>query len=227
MPRIYHPCSSSTLSITMSLTPNLLTISSSTRAIFSPDGVCITWEAERVQISVSESAQVDRSSLPKVVEELKFDHEEILDVAVNDDGLFILTGIPTGTQWRRQLKRHEYLNEDPWTKDRPLYSYGLRLFSVQNRSQTGDTLWLPDAGVNAAIRAGTHKAIVKSIGPNCYASIWQAPSVDGEWHCLHQELSWDPDIIAKKIGFQNHQEELAHITETHDHKAPVGLGWRY
>ncbi|KAJ7659101.1 hypothetical protein DFH06DRAFT_436653 [Mycena polygramma] len=200
----------------------LTTISSATRAIFSPDGVCIIWDAHDLQLCKSSEGEA-----PEIVYEIKFTGEEILDVAVHDDELFVLTGIPTGTRWRRELRRYEYWDKDPWTKDRPLYSYSLRTFTIRQRSAIGPTLRLPDEGVKASIRAGKHTAIVKSIGPECYASVWRAPNgMGGQWNCLHKELSWDPDVIAKKLGFRDHFEEVAHIKATNDERAPSGSGWR-
>ncbi|KAJ7844985.1 hypothetical protein B0H13DRAFT_2676062 [Mycena leptocephala] len=191
----------------MSLKPISLTISSTSRATLCPDGVGIVWDVTGVQLAISETTQPGHPSHPKIVEEIKFEHEDILDVAVHDDDLFILTAIPTGTQWRRELRRRENWNDDPLTKDHTLQSYFLRLFSVQKRTQTGTTLRLPRQG--------------------CYASIWTPPrSANEEWHRFHEELTWDPDLIAKKLGFQNYQEEIAHVRATGDAHSPGNLGWQ-
>ncbi|KAJ6518221.1 hypothetical protein C8R47DRAFT_1312681 [Mycena vitilis] len=200
----------------------LATISTATRAIFSLGGVCIIWDAHAAQL-----CKASEGEAPEIFQEIKFAGEEILDVAVHDDELFLLTGIPMGTQWRRKLRRYEYWDKDPWTKDHPLYSYSLRTFSIRQRSAIGPTLRLPDEGVKASVRAGKHMAIVRSIGPECYASVWRAPrGMGGEWDCLHKELSWDPDVIAKRLGFQDRHEEVAHIEATNDGRAPSGAGWR-
>ncbi|KAJ6614403.1 hypothetical protein B0H10DRAFT_2191551 [Mycena sp. CBHHK59/15] len=201
--------------------PSAAPILSSTRVVFAPNRIAIAWNGTEVQLVLPEFTQVDRLSRSKIIQEIKFEKEEILDVAVHDDNLFILTGILSGTQWRRQLRRRIWWDDDPWTKDHALYSYGLRQFSLQRRSQTGPTLWLPDQGVNAVIRAGKHAVIVKLIGPDCYVSIWRAPSaLDADWHCYHEELTWDSE------------EEIAHIKATDDDTAPEGgehihAGWRY
>ncbi|KAJ7659114.1 hypothetical protein DFH06DRAFT_1195069 [Mycena polygramma] len=207
----------------MSSVPTLLPVYSSTKVIFASNGVGIAWDTRGVRFLVAESTRKDHHSPPQVAQEFKFENEEILDVAVHDDDLFILTGIPTGDQWRRQLRRGQRWDEDQWTNDHPLYSYDLRLFSVHQCSQMGVTLQLPDQGVKASIHAGTNKVIVQLIGPNCYASVWRTPTAGIQhWQCVHEELTWDPDIIAKKLGFRNHQEEIAHIKATGDAAAPNG-----
>jgi hypothetical protein len=35
-----------------------------------------------------------------------------------------------------------------------------------------------------------------------------------------------PNLIAKKLGFQNYQEEIAHVRATGDTHPPGSLGWR-
>ncbi|KAJ7908975.1 hypothetical protein B0H13DRAFT_1878137 [Mycena leptocephala] len=213
----------------MSLKPISLTISSTSRATLCPDGVGIVWDVTGVQLAISETTQPGHPSHPKIVEEIKFEHEDILDVAGPNGGgaestLFIreLSQNP-----HRELRRRENWNDDPLTKDHTLQSYFLRLFSVQKRTQTGTTLRLPRQGVNAVIRAGTHAVILKIIGPECYASIWTPPrSANEEWHRFHEELTWDPDLIAKKLGFQNYQEEIAHVRATGDAHSPGNLGWQ-
>jgi hypothetical protein len=91
----------------------------------------------------------------------------------------------------RRLRRRSNWSDDPWTEDHPLYSYGLRLFSLQRSSQVGPVLWLADQGVNAVIRAGTNAAIVNLIGPHCYASMWKPPGASqADWYCFHEELTW-------------------------------------
>ncbi|KAJ6552840.1 hypothetical protein B0H19DRAFT_1295240 [Mycena capillaripes] len=194
--------------------PPALTITASTMFIFSPAGIGISWEPSEVRL-----VQVNDRAEGEIIREIRFDKEEIIDVAVHDDELFILTGISEGTQWRRQLKRRQNLDDDEWTDDHPL------------RSQTGSTLWLSGHGVNAVLRAGKNMAIVKIIGPDCYVSMWRAPNgpSDASWHCFHEELTWDPDLIAKEIGLENADVELAAIqaAEANDEQDELEVHRRY
>ncbi|KAJ7149683.1 hypothetical protein C8R46DRAFT_1230361 [Mycena filopes] len=200
--------------------------------VFAQRGLGIFWEANRVHLAESECPDNSGPCEPKILQHLSFEGEEVLDVAVHDNNLAILTGILTGGQWRRRLRRREDRHEDLWTTDHPLRSYGVRLFSLQSRLQIGPAMWLPDVGVDASIRAGPNAVIVMITGPTCYASFWRMPHPpDNTWHCFHRELTWDPDVIAKQLGFSNHQEELAHIETTDDDRAPGDattqkLGWR-
>ncbi|KAJ7154994.1 hypothetical protein C8R43DRAFT_949947 [Mycena crocata] len=192
-------------------------MSSYTKVLFSPDGVGICWEGTRIQFAVSACSLASFPAEPTIIHEIKFAGETIFDAAVHDDSLFILTGIPTGAQWKRKLKRRLSFSDDRWAKAHELYSYGLRKFSIKNRMQTGRTLWLPDQGVNAVIRAGPGAAIVKLTGPACYVSMWNAPNPhSGDWHCFHQELTWNPDLIAWELGFQDAEEEIAYMETVND-----------
>ncbi|KAJ6547932.1 hypothetical protein DFH09DRAFT_1087401 [Mycena vulgaris] len=203
-------------------------LSPSTRALFSPTGICIAWDAGKVQLLLPDFTQDTSPSEAHLLQVIAFGNEEILDVAVHDDDLYILSGVPAGNEWRRRLRRRSHWDDDPWTKDHPLYSYGLRFFSLQRSSQVGPALWLADQGVNAVIRAGTNTAIVKLIGPHCYASMWKPPGQSqADWHCFHEELTWDPDLIARELGFQDAEDEITHIRETDDDSSPgVDSGWR-
>ncbi|KAJ7149673.1 hypothetical protein C8R46DRAFT_1198678 [Mycena filopes] len=205
----------------------------SPRFVFAPHGLGIFWDVNGVHLAESEFADDSVVCEPKIIQEISFEGEEVLDVAVHDDNLAILTGIAAGGQWRRRLQRREDLHDDPWTEDHPLYSYGVRVFSLQSRSQIGSPMWLPDVGVDASIRAGTDAVIVLMTGPTCYASFWRIPRrSDDIWHCFHRELTWDPDEIAKYLGFSNHEEELAHSESTddpapnYDPDEPDGSRWR-
>ncbi|KAJ6556282.1 hypothetical protein B0H19DRAFT_1262368 [Mycena capillaripes] len=210
------------MSLTTTGTPS---ISASTRTIILPDGIAILWDENTVQFAASECTEVNCPSEPTIAHTLQSDKDEIVDVAVHDDNLFVLTGTQTGIHWRRELRRCRHWYDDPWTKDHAIYSYALRLFSVQHRLQRGPTLWLPDQAVNAAIRAGTDAVIIQFIGPDCHVAFWRTPGPQGrDWLCFHEEVTWDPDLIARKLGFQDFKEEIAHIEATDEDIAPHG--WR-
>ncbi|KAJ7239854.1 hypothetical protein C8J57DRAFT_1245671 [Mycena rebaudengoi] len=58
-------------------------------------------------------------------------------------------------------------------------------------------------GIKAVIRAGFNKVIVLVAGPQCLASFWVSPTAD-------------PEIIARKIGFQSAQEEEEYVITAKD-----------
>ena len=81
--------------------PAAAALSPSTRALFSATGICIAWDAGKVQLLLPDFTQDTSPSEAHLLQVIAFEHEEILDVAVHDDDLYVLSGIPAGNEWRR------------------------------------------------------------------------------------------------------------------------------
>ncbi|KAJ6602290.1 hypothetical protein B0H10DRAFT_2230173 [Mycena sp. CBHHK59/15] len=90
-------------------------------------------------------------------------------------------------------------------------SFGNELF-VLTRIPLGSTwasLDIPQHAVHAVIRVWHGKAIVRLTGPTCVTSFWSTPGLETpEWTLVYQELTWDPEEIAKELGFENSAEEI-------------------
>jgi hypothetical protein len=70
-------------------------------------------------------------------------------------------------------------------------SYDVHLIDLAQKSQIGPTLMVPVVGVYAEIRARMDKVLVKVIGPQDMAFIWQLSSPQMlSWTLLHEELTW-------------------------------------
>ncbi|KAJ7252969.1 hypothetical protein C8J57DRAFT_1519757 [Mycena rebaudengoi] len=198
-----------------------LTVSYSCKMCFSADGHTIVWDELKVQLVPPQASDASRSPHREPhgseIHEIGFQAGEITDVANHGDDLYVLTRTPSGSKWKRRLRRRSYLPDDQLTQEQLMYSYTLHLFSLERRTQTGEALSLPTLGVKAVIRAGFNKVIVLVAGPQCLASFWVSPTaVCAQWQCLHQEFTWDPEIIARKIGFQSAQEEEEYVITAKD-----------
>ncbi|KAJ7454230.1 hypothetical protein FB451DRAFT_1184985 [Mycena latifolia] len=198
-------------------------IIASIQVLFGPNGLGITWDNTRVQPIVPDFTQATHPSPSKIVHEIKFE-ADVFDIAVHVNDLFCVD-----RNSRRQLQRRTYLQDHEWTKEHPLCSYKVHLFSFGKRSQTGPALALPDEGVNATIHAGKGAVSVKLIGPHCVAlaTFWKTPiAEDDDWHCLHQELIWT-------VGFKDAEQEITHINQPDEADASLEEvaesfpGWRF
>lgn len=132
---------------------------------------------------------------------------------------------PPFSPWQR--RERSPLMPDRFMGGRPLRSYAVRSFSVHRESQIGATLHVSAIGVEAVIRAGPSRVIVKVIGQVCSAEMWLAPSDNApHWSLIHRELTWashllldtipltsviKKDPIAQRTGFKDVQEELLDV----------------
>lgn len=71
-----------------------------------------------------------------------------------------------------------------------MFKYYVRAFCIQQGSQVGDTLDVPHRGVEATLRAGPGRIIVKVLGQQSIASVWISSEQSSGWILVHEELSW-------------------------------------
>ncbi|KAJ7884439.1 hypothetical protein B0H13DRAFT_2343719 [Mycena leptocephala] len=190
--------------------PSSILVSPATRMLFSSNKSSIIWDSQSLHvIELSFDINDVSSATPKVIQELRSDGGEIADVSTSGDDLVVLTRFATGAEWRRPWKRRFDEGEDFWAGNRPLYTYAITAYSVERHLQIGETVQIPYHGVYASIRSGFHKAVVRMIGPKCVSTFWDLPTQESpKWKAVHAELSWDPEIIALKMRYQNSQAEL-------------------
>ncbi|KAJ6614079.1 hypothetical protein B0H10DRAFT_2046387 [Mycena sp. CBHHK59/15] len=188
--------------------PPSIKLSPSTRTLFSANRSSIVWDSQTLRIIRLDEDSASLSA--KLAQEIHWDGAEIADVAIFGDDLAILTRCAVGTEWKPPWQRRYDRLEDPWGYPRPLYSYTIALFSIELQLQTGESVLIPHHGVGALIRTGFHRVIVQIAGPKSISSFWEMPTADfPTWKLLHEELTWDPEVIAREIGFVNAEAELS------------------
>ncbi|KAJ6529738.1 hypothetical protein B0H19DRAFT_1274132 [Mycena capillaripes] len=202
--------------MTASPSPAPLEVSSGTHTLFTARGTSILWDASHAQF-----IRLKNNSRDILVEhstQLSFEGEELEDITTFGEEVFLLTKRPVGTQWSRPWKRRpgSMVLLDGYRSPMPLCAYIVRAFSVDGAMQIGETLHLEQRGVAGLIHAGPHRVIVKTIGHECIASVWLSPlAARPGWLSIYSELTWDPNIIATKIGFKDAEEELEYLQLEH------------
>ncbi|KAJ6517067.1 hypothetical protein DFH09DRAFT_1287839 [Mycena vulgaris] len=171
-------------------------VSQTTRTTFTATGTCILWDESRAHFinwDAHDCASAEHTH------EMSFTGEEIVDVIACESRVFVLTRILTGTQWTRPWARRgsSWMDGDIYNLcEHPLANYF--------RSQGGDARGLNS---NHRERGGTGMCCIN----------WRAPNSEmSTWVLIHAELTWDPEIIAKEIGFHNAQAELEYLDAPDD-----------
>ncbi|KAJ6459211.1 hypothetical protein DFH09DRAFT_1383629 [Mycena vulgaris] len=192
-------------------------VSQTTRTTFTATGTCILWDESRAHFinwDAHDCASAEHTH------EMSFTGEEIVDVIACESRVFVLTRILTGTQWTRPWARRgsSWMDGDIYNLcEHPLANYFVRAFCAAGVDHMGETLAVPHRGVKAVMHAVSTQIIVKVVGQECVASIWRAPNSEmSTWVLIHAELTWDPEIIAKEIGFHNAQAELEYLDAPDD-----------
>lgn len=81
----------------MPIVPAQVSISRTTRPLFTAAGSCILWDKSQVHLIDWDTHAVQNSR------DLSFGAEEIVDISTFEDELFILSGIRIGIQWARYI----------------------------------------------------------------------------------------------------------------------------
>ncbi|KAJ7877636.1 hypothetical protein B0H13DRAFT_2347014 [Mycena leptocephala] len=195
--------------------PANISVSPTTRTLFTAAGTSILWD--NMSIHLVELEDHDRCQVGKL-RTLAFVGEQIVDVTVLEDMLFVLTSVSTEIMWRRPWKRRNLDPDDIYRRERQVCKYLVRAYRGPGASQVGETLVVADRGVHARITSGPGRLIVEVIGKECAASFWAIPnSAELRWIPLYRELTWDPDIIARCLGFRDAQEEVEAIEKGSEH----------
>jgi hypothetical protein len=143
---------------------------------------------------------------------LAFVGEQIIDVTVLNDMLFVLTSLSTEIMWRRLVnhslsfcilqhndrpwKRRNWDHDDIYKMERRVCKFLVRAYRVPGSSQVGETLVVGDRGVHARITSGPARLIVEVIGKECVASFWATPnSAELRWIPLYREITWVGDML--------------------------------
>ncbi|KAJ6516532.1 hypothetical protein C8R47DRAFT_1312983 [Mycena vitilis] len=197
-------------------------VSWTTRTMYTANGTSILWDRSHAQFVTTCEDSTAGDVVVADVTELAFAGEEIEDLATFDDEVFVLTRKATGAEWTRPWKRRagpRYVS-DLYESPHPLHTYIVRAFTVNGMMQIGPPLHIEQEGVDGLIRAGPYRIIAKIIGPQCMASLWLSPTSGcAYWVPIYNELTWDPDVIARQIGFQNAQEELDYLALPDEYKS--------
>ncbi|KAJ7877634.1 hypothetical protein B0H13DRAFT_1893084 [Mycena leptocephala] len=189
--------------------PANVSVSPTTRTLFTATGISILWDT--MSMHLVELEEDDRCQVGKL-RTLAFVGEQIIDVTVLNDMLFVLTSLSTEIMWRRPWKRRNWDHDDIYKMERRVCKFLVRAYRVPGSSQVGETLVVGDRGVHARITSGPARLIVEVIGKECVASFWATPnSAELRWIPLYREITWDPDIIARCLGFRDAQEEIEAI----------------
>ncbi|KAJ6517647.1 hypothetical protein DFH09DRAFT_1373617 [Mycena vulgaris] len=180
-------------------------VSSATRTLFTATGTSILWDTTIIQV-----VELDDLCQVKRLQALSFVGEAVVDVTTFEDTVFILTGVSTNAVWKRVWKRRILM--EWYDSERQVCEYAVRAYRVPGCSQIGDKLVVGDHGVHARISAGPGRVFVEVIGNECVASFWTIPNgTESRWMPLYREITWDPNIIARQLGFRDAQEEAEAI----------------
>ncbi|KAJ7271850.1 hypothetical protein C8J57DRAFT_1601530 [Mycena rebaudengoi] len=205
--------------VPVELTPELQ-VSDSTHILFSSERTSVFWDDHSVRL-----VHLDDAGITKIetLKEISLDGQKIQAVEIHAQLLLVLTSTKSDTRWARPFRRRVRIEDDPWTAMNVVCSYDVHLIDLAQKSQIGPTLMVPVVGVYAEIRARMDKVLVKVIGPQDMAFIWQLSSPQMlSWTLLHEELTWDPDLIAGKMGFRNGAGELLRLEEIEATGEPLG-----